>query len=150
MGASLLILAIMVTAIAVTLMAGAAQAVVFVWLPAASLLYRVPPIDIDYLPDPTTTIGCMYGILIGLILKAGEPPRFRWNVVDTIVVLLSVAQVISAITTEYMYTGVSVGGQELLAWMMPYFLARHAFCSAQLRRSALWVVVGCFIVIGVF
>jgi len=151
MGASpLLILGIMALAAAVTLMAGAAEAFVFVWIPSAMLLFRVPLIDIDYLPDPTTTIGCMYGILLGLVLKAGEVPRFRWNVVDTIVVLLSVAHVISAVTTEVIYTGVSVGGQEVLAWMMPYFLARHAFCSAQLRRSALWIVVGCFIVIGVF
>ena len=52
--------------------------------------------------------------------------------------------------TEYVYTGVSIFGEQFLAYLAPYFLARVLFHSPEMRRRALWICVVCSFIIAFF
>ncbi len=147
---NLVVLFIFLTAVIVTVARGPLIAFILVSLPCMLLLPEIPPVDIQLLPDPGAAFGAMYGILLGLLVRGGEPWTIRWNIIDTLVILIAVDKVINAVLTEYVYTGVSSSGAMFLGWIGPYFLARLAFQSVPARRQALYVVVFSIGVIAFF
>jgi hypothetical protein len=146
----LLVFLIFAVALAVTLWRGPRTAFILLGLPCIILLSEVPHWDLPIMPDPGAAFGAMYGILLGIVLRGGEPFTFRWCSIDYLVILIAVAQVISSAMTENWYTGVSSSGTMFLGWLGPYFLARLAFQSMSDRRRALRVVIFCVAVIAFF
>jgi hypothetical protein len=144
------VLFIFLVALGVTIARGPLIAFILVSLPCIFLLPEVPKIDIQLLPDPGAAFGAMYGILIGTLVRGGEPWTIHWNSIDTLVILIAVAKVINSVLTEYVYTGVSSSGAMFLGWVGPYFLARLAFQSVPARRQALKVVIFSIAVIAFF
>ena len=144
----LVILLILLLTLIITLRHNAATAFAMMFFPSLLLMFTVRPFPLPGLPDMGSTTAVVYGILFGLAIKGGEPFPVRWGIIDTLVVLLGSATVITALTTESWYTGVSATGDQVLHFVGPYMLARIAFNSAPARRAVLWSCVVCAIVIG--
>ncbi len=136
--------------LAVTLWRGPRTAFILLAMPAFIMLPEVPNVILPLIPDPGAGFGVMYGILLGIILRGGEPFTFRWNLVDTVVVLIALAQIINSTVTERFWVGVSSSGTMFLGWLGPYFLARLAFQSARERKLALQVLIACVAVLAFF
>jgi hypothetical protein len=147
---NLLVCLLFAIGLGITLARGPRTAFLILALPCTILLAEVPKMVLPFLPDPGAGFGAMYGILLGIVVRGGEPFTFRWNVVDTLVVLIALAQVVSSVMTERLYIGVSSWGTMFLGWLGPYFLARLAFQSFQDRRRALRVLIFCAAVIAFF
>jgi len=128
-------------AIYVTMYRGAVVAFVTLYLPCLLLINTTQKINLPGLPDMNATFGVIYGICGGLVLRGGEPFPFKWGFMDTLMVLLMLSTIITGMVTEYVYTGVSILGEQFLGYVAPYFLARVMFHSAEMRRRALWVCV---------
>jgi hypothetical protein len=137
-------------ALAVTLYRGSAVAFATLYIPSLLLLNTTQRINLPGAPDPNCTIGVMYGILGGLVLKGGESFPFKWGWTDTLMCLLTLSTVITAMVTEEVYTGVSALGEQVLGYLGPYFFARVMFHSAEMRRRTLWICVVCIFIIAFF
>lgn len=120
-----------------TLYRGTAMAFAWLYLPIVLLLSAVPPWKVPGVLHMTATNGVIYGILLGLVLKGGEPVQIRWNIVDALVLLLAGSSIITAMHTAELWTGVDAGFEVLIGWVAPYFLARQAMLSAPARQAAL-------------
>jgi hypothetical protein len=125
-----------------------ARALVLVYLPVVLLLSQVPKIDIPFLPDPDAKFACMYGVLAALAATGFRGIRFKWHVCDTIMIVLSSLAVLTAVTTEVWWTGVSAAGDQALGLLLPYFLARSVFADAAARRDAVIVLSICAMFVG--
>src|SRR3954463_1698874 len=142
-----LVVILFAAAIYLTLYRGAVVAFVTLYLPCLLLLNTTQKINLPGLPDMNATFGVIYGICGGLVLKGGEPMPFKWGWMDTVMSLMALSTVITGMVTEYVYTGVSIFGEQFLGYLAPYFLARVMFHSAPMRRRALWIcVVSAFII----
>jgi hypothetical protein len=128
-------------ALLVTLQRGAVMAFVWLWLPCQLLLYLAPRVPVPSLPDISPPFGVLYGIMLGLVLKGGERLPFRWNLMDTLILLITLSDIVSYTITEKVWTGVAVLGDRYFEYVAPYFMARIMFHSAQARRHALWIIV---------
>jgi hypothetical protein len=128
---------------------GAGPAFVYAYLPALLLFEGVSGFELLGLPDPTPPTAAIYGILGGAILR-GRPARFRPVLVDYLFGLLLVAYVISAITTEHFYTGVSIFGSLILQILAPYLIVRCTLEDRSTQRATLVVLVSCILVITFF
>src|SRR5438034_457437 len=137
-------------AIYLTLYRSAVVAFVTLYLPALLLLNTTQKINLPGLPDMNVTFGIVYGILGGLVLKGGERFPFKWGFMDTLMLLLTLSTIITGMITEYVYTGVSILGEQVLQYLAPYFLARIMFHDPAMRRRALWICVACAFVISFF
>src|SRR4051812_27341073 len=137
-------------AIYLTLYRSAVVAFVTLYLPCLLLLNTTQKINLPGLPDMNATYGIIYGILGGLVLKGGEVFPFKWGFMDTLMLLLTLSTIITGMVTEYVYTGVSILGEQVLEFLAPYFLARIMFHDAAMRRRALWVCVTCAFIIAFF
>lgn len=145
-----LVAILFLAAIYLTLYRGAVVAFVTLYLPCLLLLNTTQKINLPGLPDMNATFGVVYGICGGLVLKGGEPFPFKWGFMDTLMLLLALSTVITGMVTEYVYTGISIFGEQFLAYLAPYFLARVLFHSVEMRRRALWICVWCAFIIAFF
>jgi hypothetical protein len=137
-------------AIYLTLYRSAVVAFVTLYLPALLLLNTTQKINLPGAPDMNATFGIVYGILGGLVLKGGEPFPFKWGFMDTLMLLLTLSTIITGMITEYVYTGISILGEQVLQYVAPYFLARVMFHDPVMRRRALWICVACAFIISFF
>jgi hypothetical protein len=124
-------------AIFLTLQRGAAITFALLYLPILLLFSSVRRIGLPGLPDMSSTYAIIYGIFCALVLKGGEPFPIKWNIVDTLMVLMVGVIVIGAIANDKLWTGVNAAGEQFLGFLAPYFLARVAFQNAEARRIAL-------------
>ena len=145
-----LVVILFVAAIYLTLYRGAVVAFVTLYLPCLLLLNTTQKINLPGLPDMNATFGVIYGICGGLVLKGGEQMPFKWGVMDTLMSPLALSCVLTGMVTEYVYTGVSIVGEQFLGYLAPYFLARTLFHSAEMRRRALWICVTSAFIIAFF
>lgn len=145
---NLLVIALFAAALTVTLWRGPRTAFVWLSLPCLFLLAEVPPMNFPF--QPGAAFGAMYGILLGIILRGGEPLSFKWNLIDALIPMIAAAQVISSAVNANIFTGLNSAGIEFLGLIGPYFLARLTFQSAMQRRSAMRVLVFCIGVIAFF
>lgn len=146
---SLLILAGLFAASAVlTVTRSAVQALAWVYLPSTILLLQVPMLDIPLLPDPNQRIACIYGILVGMLIRGGRPVLFRWNLLDSLLVTLAALRVLTALFSEKIWTGVSAFGDLALGWIVPYLLARQLFYDPRTRRDAVIVLSLVMVFVG--
>ena len=136
-------------ALALTLARGAGPAFAYAYLPVLLLFGGVSGFPIIGLPDPTPPTAAVYGILAGAVL-GGRVARLRLVLVDYMFVLLLLAYIVSAITTEHVYTGVSIFGSLILDLIAPYFIVRCTFERRSTQRDALFVLVSCALVIALF
>jgi hypothetical protein len=136
-------------ALLTTLARGAGSAFALVYLPALLLLSGVTGQYIPLLPDATPPTASVYGILLGGLL-GGRWPRFRPTVVDGLFVTLLVAYVVSALTTEDLWAGVSIFGSSTLQLVAPYFIARSTLRSRTVQLEALAALVGSILFIACF
>src|ERR1700677_4824969 len=123
----------------VTLLSGAGYAFALVYLPAAILFSTLPEIAIPHAPV-AAHFAPLYGILLGLPFRS-EPLRFKWCILDTIMILLLISITITAWNTEVFETGINAFRTDLLTWFGPYFVARMVFRRIETRRAALNVLV---------
>src|SRR5262249_9486585 len=138
-----LVAILIAAAVYMTLYRSAVVAFVTLYLPSLLLLNTTQRINLPGAPDPNATLGVVYGILGALVIKGGEPFPFKWGFMDTLVLLLTLSTVITGMVTEYLYTGISVLGEQVLQYVAPYFLARVLFHDPAMRRRALWICVTC-------
>jgi hypothetical protein len=136
-------------AFSLTLARGAGTGFVYAYLPALILLSTVTGVPILGLPDPTPPTAAIYGILAGAILR-GRAARLRLLSVDKLFLGLLLAYVVSAVSTEFVYTGVSIFGSLLLQLVAPYFIARISLEQRSLQREALVVLAACSVIVAVF
>jgi hypothetical protein len=128
---------VFLAAIFITLQRGAAITFALLYLPILLLFSSVRRIGLPGLPDMSSTYAIVYGIMCALVLKGGEPFPIKWNIVDTLMVLMVSVMVMGAIANDKLWTGVNTAGEQFLGFLAPYFLARVAFQSAEARRIAL-------------
>src|SRR3954466_10293552 len=133
-----------------TIYRSAVVAFVTCYLPALLLLNATAKINLPGLPDMNATYGIIYGIIGGLVLKGGEPLPFKWGWMDTLMLLITLSVILTGMTTEYVYTGISILGEQMLGYLAPYFLARVMFHDPAMRRRALWICVFCAFVVAFF
>lgn len=146
---SVLLLGLLFTASAyLTVTQASTRAFVWVFLPSTLLLLLIPPLNVPLLPDIDQGAACMYGVLVGLLIKGGERWGLRWTVIDTLMIALAATQVVTAVSTEKLWTGVSATGSLTLSWVLPYLLARVTFHDAVARRQALYVGATTMIAVG--
>src|SRR5436309_2562039 len=89
-------------ALVMTLYRGSAVTFVTLYLPSLLLLNTTQKINLPGLPDMNCTVGVIYGILGGLVLKGGERFPFKWGWTDTLMSLLALSTVITGMVTEYL------------------------------------------------
>ena len=140
--ATVVIVAIFLTAFVVTIRLGIAGTFAYVLLPAVLLLFTISPLEIYKLPDVSTLSAVGYGTVAAYFVKGGEPLGIRFNFVDAIMVALSLIAIVSAVAAEQIWTGVSTFGSEALEWVLPYFMARVAFAHREWRLPTAKVLVG--------
>jgi hypothetical protein len=144
------IIAILLASFVMTLSRGITTTFALLYIPVLLLFSSIQPLPLPGLPDMRSTYAVVYGILLAVVLRGGQPLSLRWSVIDTLVVLCSILTVITSATTEVLWTGVSSSGEQFLNFLSPYFLARVAFNSPEGRRQALWSCVVCALLIGFF
>ncbi len=132
-----------------TLSRGAGAGLVYGYLPALLLLVAVTGFQVLGLPDPTPPTAAIYGILAGSVLR-GRLARLRLVSVDYLFLLVPLVYAVSAIRTEYLYTGVSIFGSVVLQLVAPYFIARASLESRSTQREAIFVLAACSLVIAFF
>src|SRR5947199_8077800 len=132
-----LVVILFAAAIYLTLYRGAVVAFVTLYLPCLLLLNTTQKINLPGLPDMNATFGIVYGICGGLVLKGGEPFPFKWGFMDTLMLLLTLSTIITGMINEYVYTGISIMVEQVLAYLAPYFLALIMFHVAFYLRRAL-------------
>ncbi len=130
---------IFVLSLGVTLLGGAGLAFAVIYLPAAILFSTLPEIPIPHAPL-AAHFAPLYGILLGLPFRS-EPIKFKWCILDTVMVLLLISITITAWSTEVFETGINAFRTDLLTWFGPYFVARMVFRSVPTRRTALNVLI---------
>jgi hypothetical protein len=137
-------------ALILTLYRGSAVTFVTLYLPSLLLLNTTQKINIPGAPDMNCTIAVVYGIMGGLVIKGGEQFPFKWGWIDTVMTALAISTTITGMVTEFVYTGISALGEQVLCFLAPYFLARVMFHNAEMRRRALWICVACMFIISFF
>ena len=140
--ANLVILTVFVAAFSVTLWRSVPAAFAYVLLPALLLVFSVPEIEIQRLPDVTTLAAVGYGTVAASLLKGGEPLGFKFQVIDAIIVSLSVISAVSAAVAEDLWPGVSAFGQDFFEWLVPYFMGRMTFVHPYYRLRSAQVLTG--------
>ncbi|HMO26366.1 MAG TPA: hypothetical protein PKB10_08850 [Tepidisphaeraceae bacterium] len=139
--------AILLSAIVVTYVYGSARAFAWVYLPTIILISTVPryALPISQIPPLTQVTSCMYGILIGIVLRGGEQFAFRWNAIDWLIVALALSRVVTTAITERLWTSGNTLTDVAFNWVAPYLLARHMFADVQARKHALIAGAACCI-----
>jgi hypothetical protein len=148
--ANLVILTVFVAAFSVTLWRSVPAAFAYVLLPALLLVFSVPEIEIQRLPDVTTLAAVGYGTVAAFLLKGGEPLGFKFQVIDAIIVSLSVISAVSAAVAEDLWPGVSAFGQDFFEWLVPYFMGRMTFVHPYYRLRSAQVLTGLAIFLAPF
>jgi hypothetical protein len=148
--AQLLILSIFVAAFAMTLWRSVPATFAYVLLPTLLLVFSVPEIEIQRLPDVTTLAAVGYGTVAAFLLKGGEPLGFRFQVIDAIIVALSLISAASAAVAEALWPGVSAFGQDFFEWLVPYFMGRMTFVQPYYRLRSAQVLTGLAIFLAPF
>ncbi len=136
------ILSVFIAAFCVTFWRGMAATFTYVLLPSLLLIFSVPEIEIQRLPDITTLAAVGYGTVIAFLIKGGEPLNYRFHIIDAIVVALSVISAVSAAMAEDLWPGVSRFGQDFFGWLVPYFMARATFAQPYYRLRSAQVLTG--------
>lgn len=140
----LIILVIFLVSTYQTIRRGPGGTFVYVFIPVLLLLGVVRPVSLPVVPDVTSLMAVSYGTLLGMLI-GGKFPGFRPHFVDLLVVLLSVSTVISAVVNGEFWTLVSAAGNEILRWIVPYYMARVAFRDVALRQrltvSLCWIAI---------
>lgn len=137
-------------AVAATLSWGAGTALAVVYLPVLILLNMLRELALPGVPDIGAGSAVIYGIMLASVPRIGESMGIRFNLVDGLVLALTGSAMITSMTTEHLYTGVSTAGSYFLTFVGPYFLTRVAFVSAENRERALWGILCCVPVLVVF
>ena len=132
-----------------TISRGAGSAFAYLYLPALLFLGEIRGISVPGLPDPTASTAAIYGILFGSVI-GGRGPRIRLVATDYIFALMTLAYIVSAVTTEIFYTGVSIFGALILEIVAPYFIARISLEQPSSQRSALRVLATAAPIIAAF
>jgi hypothetical protein len=133
---ALVIIAFFAIALLLTASRGAGLAFAWLYLPALIFLGEVPGVSVPGLPDPTASTAAIYGIVFGSLF-GGRGPKLRLVTVDYIFVLMLATYIVSAMATEFFYTGVSIFGSLILQIVAPYFIARISLEQRATQRSAL-------------
>ncbi len=131
----------------VTLLRGVGWAFVLVYLPSMILLNQLPEIQIAHAPL-AAHFAPLYAMVLAMPFR-GDSLRFKWSSIDTIVVLLLCSSTLTAWLTEYFETGINNFRTELMTWVAPYFFARIVFRSLEIRRAALFVLIGLVAILSV-
>lgn len=140
--ATLVIIGITLAAFCTTFWGSVPATFTYVLLPSLLLIFNVPEFLIQGLPDVTTLAAVGYGTVCAYLLKGGEPLRFRFHIIDGIIVGLSLISATSAAVAEDLWPGVSAFGQDFFQWLVPYFMARTTFTQPYYRlRSAQMLAV---------
>lgn len=143
------ILAILISAIYTTVRRGPGAALVWVMLPCLLLLYELIPIGMNVLPDFDAISSVSYGVLIAMLLT-GKIPRLPWHVFDFFVIAVVISLGMTSISKGNFWTIISTLGNETLQWLVPYYMARHAFADPTLRRQAVQSMAICLLIVGAF
>lgn len=131
---------VLIVAFYVTVNHGVSRAFACVFIPALLLLTRVETMEKPVVLQLNGYSAAVYGILLGWPLSK-EKVHLRFNLLDFIVVTLSVINVISGVQNGESYTGVAVFFVEIQNRIFPYFMARMAFREMETRKFALtWVL----------
>jgi len=137
-------------AVAATLAWGAGTALAAVYLPVLILLNMLRELALPGVPDVGAGSAVIYGIMLASVPRIGESMGIRLNLVDLLILAMTGSAMITSMTTEHLYTGVSTAGSFFLTFIGPYFLARIAFVSAENRERALWGILACLPVLVLF
>ena len=134
---------IFLVTVIVTVGGGVRAVFAYVYLPAMLLFAHIPQFSIPLLPDVGTEGAVGYGLIVGLLLKGGEPLGLTFHWLDGLVLLLGSLMILTATTTEFVWTGINAFGTHLFGWVLPYFLGRVAISDARTRKAALNVIIAC-------
>lgn len=139
--------AILVSAMIITYVYGSARAFAWVYLPTLILISTVPryALPMSQIPALTQVTSCMYGILIGIMLRGGERFEFRWNAIDWLIVALALSRVLTTAINERLWTSGNTLTDVAFNWVAPYLLARQMFADVHARRHALMAGAACCI-----
>ena len=131
--------AVFAAALVTALLWGVRAAFVFVYLPAVMMFSQVATVVLQHAPVSPTTAP-IYAILLAMPFTK-ESLRFRLCSVDVVALLLLLGLLIAWFTDQF-EPGINAARNEALRLTGPYFIARIAFQDWQVRRKALWVMVG--------
>jgi hypothetical protein len=138
---------IFVLAFVVAAIFGMGWAFVAVYLPSMILLNQLPEIAIPHVPL-AARVAPLYAILLALPLR-GDSIRFKICSVDIIMFLLLISATITAWSTEVFETGINTLRTDFFWLTAPYLAARIVFKDWQIRRAALFVLIGVLAIISV-
>jgi hypothetical protein len=136
----LTISSVFVAAFVVAVLSGIGWAFVAVYLPALILLNQLPQINIPHAPM-AAQFAPLYAILLAMPFR-GDSLRFRICSVDIIFFLLLISAAITAWTTEVFETGINALRTDFFTLTAPYLMARIVFKDWEMRRAALFVMMG--------
>jgi hypothetical protein len=133
------ILIIFTAAFLVTLRKNVGATFAYVLMPVLLCLFHIRAIEVQKLPDVSPLAAVSYGVLAALAIRGWERPfNFHW--LDALVIGLTIHKIVAAVVVEYVWTGVSSAGQQMLEIVVPYFMGRAVFCDRHHRLRAAQVI----------
>jgi hypothetical protein len=125
----------------------------FAWCFLPALLF-LRPVD-GYLlgsglGELRMSTAAMMGLIGGAILRFGRGKGIRLSWVDLIIVAAVGFGVASAVTNKDWHTGWDEFNKILYSWAVPYFFARFCFKDAAFRKSCMWSLIFCTIILALF
>src|SRR5438067_3875442 len=102
--------------LAIALTAGAGAAFALAYVPALMLLRPVVGFGLPLLPQLTPSSAAIYAIILSLLTRVGEKPRFRLCLVDWVILAAPVAATVSAIETESFHVGINQFFLQAVGW----------------------------------
>lgn len=121
-----------------------------IYLPAQLLVSSVPAIPIAFWAHISAPHAAIYGCFVGTALAGRRFPSLRLCLLDGVIVAFYFVVVFSAGYVETFHAALNVADNQLMEWVMPYFVARMGFQSEAARSAALRAIFPCLLFLGFF
>jgi len=127
---------------------GFGRAFAWFYLPAILLVNYAKAMNLSGIPNLATPTAVGYGLLMGVFFRWHELRRIRWNLLDTMMVLLLIPQFLSVLATLDAWNAYRETAEMAFRWLVPYFVARYALQEPEGRRATLRSLAVCAVIIG--
>lgn len=133
---------LMLASFSVTVFRGPAACFAIIFLPIAFFFPLLPRVDVQGFPDPNAFVSIGYGVLLATFVR-GLPKGLRWSVIDSFMLFLYGLIVLNNLLHKSTWDGISAMGNDLLGWLVPYYLGRCLLIDPVHRRMAVYTLSWC-------
>ena len=128
---------------------GIARTFAWLYLPSILLFNFAKAQNMPGIPNLATPTAIGYGVLMGIGFRWHELGKIRWNLLDTMMVLMCIPTFATTLAVQDLWNAYRETAEFAFRWLMPYFLARLAIQDADGRVQMLRSLSVCAVIVGV-